>query len=106
MKITNIIQELHYDRTDIFEVTYVNKTTKSKDCDICLYCYFLNKGFKFQSYVCSRCQYLLIMSMNLKDIYILNIKNADYCCIISGISKSKAIKLFQNNDLIEKAEPY
>ena len=44
--------------------------------------------------------------MNLKDIYILNIKNADYCCIISGISKSKAIKLFQNNDLIEKAEPY
>ena len=41
--------------------------------------------------------------MNLKDIYILNIKNADYCCIISGISKSKAIKLFQNIDLIEKS---
>ena len=45
------------------------------------------------------------MSMNLTDIYILNIKNADYCCIISGICKSKAIKLFQNTDLIEKAEP-
>ena len=43
--------------------------------------------------------------MNLTDIYILNIKNADYCCIISGISKSKAIKLFQNTDVIEKAEP-
>ena len=104
MKI-NIIHELHYDRIDIFEGTDVNKTTKSKDCDICLYCYFLNKEFKFQSYVCSQCQYLLIMSMNLKDIYILNIKNAD-CCIISGISKSKVIKLFQNNDLIEKVESY
>ena len=44
--------------------------------------------------------------MNLEDIYILKIRNADYCCIISGVSKSKAIKLFQNTDLIEKAEPY
>ena len=106
MKITNVIHKLYYDRTVIFEVTDINKTTKLKDHNICLYCYFLNKGFKFQSYVCSRCQYLLIISMKLKDIYILNIKNADYCCIISGISKSKAIKLFQNIDLIEKAEIY
>ena len=33
-----------------------------------------------------------------KDIYILNIKNTDYCCIISGISKSEATKLLQNID--------
>ena len=44
--------------------------------------------------------------MNLKDIHILNIKNADYCCIIGGIGKSKAVKLLQNIDLIEKVEPY
>ena len=104
MKITSIIHKLYYDRIDISEGT--DEAIKSKDRDICLYCCFLNKGFKFQSYVCNRCQYLLIMSRNLKDIYILNIRNADYCCIISGISKSKTIKLFQNTDLIEKAEPY
>ena len=63
----------------------------------------LNKGFKFQSYLCNRCQYVLIMSMKLEDIYILNFKNADYC-IISGISKSKGLKLFQNIDLTEKVE--
>ena len=103
-KITNIIHKLYYDRIDVSEETDINKTTKSKVCDICLYCYFLNKGFKFQSYVCNRCQYLLTMSMDLTDIYILNIKDADYCCIISGISKSKAIKLFQNIDLTEKSE--
>ena len=40
--------------------------------------------------------------MRLKDIYILNIKNADYC-IISGISKSKGLKLLQNIDLTEKS---
>ena len=46
---------------------------------------------------------LLMMSMNLSDIAILNIKSADYCCIISGISKSEAISLMQNIDMIEKS---
>ena len=40
--------------------------------------------------------------MNLSDIYILNIKGADYHCIISGIRKSDAINLMQNTDLTEK----
>ena len=40
--------------------------------------------------------------MNLSNIYILNIKNSDYRCIINGISKNKAIKLLQNIDLTEK----
>ena len=33
-----------------------------------------------------------IMRMKLSDIVILKIKNADYCCVISRISKSEAIK--------------
>ena len=41
----------------------------------------------------TRCHDLLIMSINLKDIAILNIKNADYGCIISRISKNEAINL-------------
>ena len=40
--------------------------------------------------------------MNLSDIAVFNIKGSDYCCIISGISKSEAIKLLQNIDLTEK----
>ena len=42
-------------------------------------------------------------SMNLSDIAYLNIKNAGYCCIISGINKNEAINLMQNVDLIEKS---
>ena len=57
-------------------------------------CIFLNKGFKFQSYVCNRFHDLSMMPVNLSNIYILHIKNADYNGIISGISKSEAIKLF------------
>ena len=45
---------------------------------------------------------LLMMFMNLSDIAILKIKNADYCCIISGISKIEAIKLLHNIDMTEK----
>ena len=79
---------LYYDRIDISEGIDVNKTSKSKGCDICHYWYFLSKGFKFQSYICNRCHGLLMMSMNLNNIAILNIKNADYRCVVTGISKS------------------
>ena len=33
--------------------------------------------------------------MSFSNIVILNIKCADYCCIISGIRKSEAVNLFQ-----------
>ena len=46
----------------------------------------------------------LMMSMNLSDIAILNIRSGDYCCIIKGISKREAINLMQNIDLTEKNE--
>ena len=44
-----------------------------------------------------------MMSMSLSDIDILDIKGADYCCIISGISKSEPINLMQNIDLTRKS---
>ena len=44
-----------------------------------------------------------MMSINLSDIAILNIKDCDYRCIISLISKNEAIKLLQNGDLAEKS---
>ena len=51
-----------------------NKTSESKECDICYYWQLLNKGFKFKSNVCNRCHDLVMMSMNLSDIAILSIK--------------------------------
>ena len=81
---------LYYDRIDVSEGIDVNKTSKSKECDICHYWFFLNKRFKFQSYVCNRCHDLLMMSISLTDTAILKIENAGYRCIINGISKSKS----------------
>ena len=34
---------LEYDRRDISEGIDMNKTSSSKECDICYYWYFLNK---------------------------------------------------------------
>ena len=46
----------------------------------------------FQPNVCNRCHELLMMSINLRDIAILNIKGSDYRCIMSLIRKNEAIK--------------
>ena len=52
---------LYYDRLDVYEGIDINKTTASKECDICHYLYFLHKTFKFQPYKCNRCHDLLMM---------------------------------------------
>ena len=94
---------LYFDRIDVSEGIDVNKTSASKECDICHYWYFLNYSFKFQRNVCNRCHDLLVMSRNVSDTAILNIKDYDYRCIISLISKNEAINLMQNADLTEKS---
>ena len=94
---------LYFHRIDVFEGIVINKKSSSKDFDICQYWYFLNYSFKFQPNVCSIFHDSLMMSMNLNDIDISNIKGSDCCCIISLISKSEAINLIQNADLTEKS---
>ena len=94
---------LYCDRIDVSEEINVNKKSASKEYDICHYWYFLNYNFKFQPNVCNRCYDLLMMSMTLSDIAILNIKGSGYCCIVTVISKNKAINLMQNVDLTEKS---
>ena len=87
---------------DVSEGIDVNKTSASKERDFCHYWYFLNYSFKFQPNVSNRCHDLLMMSMNLSDIAILNIKGPDYHGIISLISKNEVINLMQNVDLSGK----
>ena len=62
-----------------------------------------NDSYKFQPNACNRCHELLMVSMNLSDIVILNIKGSDYCCIISLISKNEAINSMEIADLTEKS---
>ena len=97
-----IINSIIFNRIDISEGTDVDKTSESKDCDIYQFWYFLNNSFKFQPNVLNRCHNLLMISMNLSDIAILNIKGSDYRCIISLISKYKVTNPMQNAKWTEK----
>ena len=49
------------------ELILIRQANK-KEYDIRYYWYFLNKGFKFQPYVCNKSHDLLIMSLNLNNI--------------------------------------
>ena len=97
--VINNTKILYYNRIDVSEENDINKTSASKEYDIGHYWYFLNYSFKFQLNACNRCHDLLMISINVSNIAILNIKASDYCCIISLISKNDTINLFQNADL-------
>ena len=93
----------YYDRIDVSEGIDINKTNASQECNICHCQYFLDKGFKFQPYVCNGCRDVLMLSINLGNMNILKSHGVDYWCIIKRISKSEAINLMQNIDLSEKS---
>ena len=62
---------LYYNKIDVSEGVDVNKTSISKDCDICQYWHFIDiidKGFKFQPHVCNGCHDILMISMNPSNI--------------------------------------
>ena len=84
---------LDHDRIDVFGRIDVNKTNKSKKCDICLYWYFQDKGFKFQQDICNECHDVFMIYINLSNIVVLNIHSAIYCCTYSKITKSEVRNL-------------
>ena len=68
----------YYDRIDVSEGIDINKTSASQGCNICHCWYFLDKGFKFQPYVCNGCHDVLMLSINLGNINILKSHGVDY----------------------------
>ena len=48
-----------YDRINIAEEIDINKTNASRECDIYYYWYFLDKGFKYEPYLCNGCHNLM-----------------------------------------------
>ena len=46
----------------------INKMNASKENDICDYCYFLNKGFKYELNICNDCHDLTQKAMSFNDV--------------------------------------
>ena len=68
---------LEYGRADVSEGIVINKTNGLKKCDICHYRYFLDKGFKFESYLCNGCHDLMQKALNFNDVAIVSLKGSD-----------------------------
>ena len=69
---------IEYDRIDISEGIDTNKTTASKECNICHYWYFLDKNLNYEQYLCNGCHDLMLKAMSFKNVAIVSIKGNDY----------------------------
>ena len=88
---------LRYQKIDVSEGIDVNKTSASKECELCHYWFFKDVGFKFEEHVCNRCHDLLTMPYSLKNIAILSTKGAISRFLLMGIRKNEAIKKLNNS---------
>ena len=94
---------LEYDRIDISEGIDVNKTNASKECDNCHYQYFLDKGFKYNPYLCNGCHNLMQKAMHFNGVATVSVKGSDYRIHFWYISKDDAINIMKNYNLNEKS---
>ena len=65
---------LEYDRIDISEGIDIDKTKKSKECNIWHYWNFLDKNINYDPYLCNRCHDVMQKAMSFKNVAIVSIK--------------------------------
>ena len=88
---------LQYQKNDVSEGIDVNKTSASKECELCHNWFFEDVGFKLEKHVCNRCHDLLTTAYSLKNISILNAKGSTFRCILMVISKNEGLKRLNNS---------
>ena len=89
---------LQYQKIAVWERIDVNKTSASKECELCHYWFFKDVGFRFEEHVCNRCHDLLTMAHSLKNIAVLSAKGATFKCSLMGPSKSEVLKKLNNSE--------
>ena len=89
---------LEYNRIDISEGIDTNKTSVSKECNICHYWYFLDKNFNNGPYFCNGCHDLMQKAMSFKHAAIVSIKGNDYRIHFWYMSKNDAIVLMASSN--------
>ena len=88
---------LQYQKIDVSEETDLNKTSASKECELCHYWCFKDIEFKFEEHVCNRCHDWLTMVYYLKNIAILSAKGATFRCSLMGINENESLKKLNNS---------
>ena len=84
---------LEHDRIDISEGIDTNKTSASKECNICHYWYFLDKKFNYGPYLCNGCYDLM------QKVAVVFIKGNDHRIHFSHMNKRDVIVIMANSNL-------
>ena len=93
---------LEYDRIDTSEGIDVNKTSASKECDICHYWYFKNIGFRYEPNLCNGCHDLMQKAVSFNDVAIVYVKGSACRTHFWYMSKDDAISIMSNSNLVDK----
>ena len=93
---------LEYDRIDIFEGIYINKTSASKKCDICHYRFFKDIDFRYEPYLCNDCHDLMQKAMSFNNVAIVYVKGSAYRINFWCMSKDDAINIMNGSNLVDK----
>ena len=94
---------LEYDRIDISEGIDVNKNKNiSRKCSLCKFYYFLDKNFKYGSYLCDRCYDMSLKAPSMQHLAIVYHGENAYCIIFVFMSKKDAFNLIKNAVIIDK----
>ena len=93
---------LEYDRIDISEEIYINKTSASKEWNIYHYRYFQNTGFKYEPYLCNGCHNLMQKAMSFNDVAIVFVKRSADRINFWYMSKNDAINIMNDPNLIDE----
>ena len=80
---------LRYQKIGVSVGIDINKTSASKECELCHYWVFKDIGFRFEEHACNKCHDLLTMAYSLKKIAVLNAKGATFRYILTGIIKNE-----------------
>ena len=91
-----------YDRIDISEGFYINKTNASKKCKICHYWHFKDIGLKYQPHLCNVCHGLIQKAVSFNNIAIAYVKRSAYRIPFWYMIKDDTSNMMNNSSLIDK----
>ena len=93
---------LEYDKIDISEGIDINKTSASRECDICHSWYFKDICFKYEPYLCNDCHDLMQKALSFNDVAIIYVKGSTYRIYFWYMNKDNAISIMNNSNLVDK----
>ena len=95
-------KKLEYDRIDISKGIDANKTSLSKECDICHFLYFKDIGFKYEPYLCNGCHDLMQKAMGFNNVPVVYVKGTTYRINFWYMSKDDAINIINGSNFVDK----